>query len=166
MLIILEGNECCFKTTIANKLSSTLNIPVVKGSSFELAKCTNNELFQHFKSLVKEDDLIIDRFIYSNQVYASLYDDFAILTDDQRREIELLIKEKATVYYLHADDNVIKERLRVRGDEYVNEDMIEKISNLYPSSIIEATIKTVSYDTEHWSSDEIVREIRSDFNNK
>jgi cytidylate kinase len=75
MLIILEGNECNFKSTVAEKLSNLIGFNVVKGSSFEMSKTTNEELFNKFNQLSNLNRTIIDRFIYSNLVYASLYKD-------------------------------------------------------------------------------------------
>lgn len=163
MLIILEGNECCFKTTVAEKLSNQLNIPVVKGSTFEFSKCTIEELFERFKGLTELDNVIIDRFIYSNRVYASLYEDYAILTSEQREEIEHLIHNKSTVYYLFADDKVIESRIRQRGDDYVVPEMVSKINDTYDSTMIEAKLKVVAYDTNDWSSNEIVEGIIKDY---
>lgn len=158
-MIIIEGTDCCFKTTVADKLSKQLGFPVVKGSSFELSSCTNEELFQHFKELAKLEDVIIDRFIYSNRVYATLYRDFAILTHDQRKEIEETLKGKAAIYYLHADDEVIKSRINERGDEYVDTSMVSSINKEYIRTMNEARIKKFSYDTGDWTSNEIVKDI-------
>lgn len=163
MLLILEGNECCFKTTVAEKLSQQLNIPVVKGSTFEFSKCTNEELFERFKQLSELDNVIIDRFIYSNRVYATLYEDYAILTAQQRLEIEQLIKCKATVYYLFADDKIIESRIKQRGDDYVVPEMVGKINNTYDSTMSESKLKVVAFDTNDWSSAEIVIDIVEDY---
>ncbi|MFP9052259.1 hypothetical protein ACLI10_17330, partial [Enterococcus faecalis] len=75
--------------------------------------------FEHFNKLADEDNVIIDRFVYSNLVYAKKFKDYSILTERQLRFIEDKIKAKAKVVYLHADPSVIKKRLRVRGDEYI-----------------------------------------------
>jgi thymidylate kinase len=163
MLIILEGNECNFKTTVAEKLSKELNLPVVKGSTFEFSKCTNEELMERFRGLTELDNVIIDRFIYSNRVYATLYEDYAILSDEQRQEIEQLIQHKATVYYLFADDQIIESRIRQRGDDYVVPEMVHKINSEYEIAIIESDLETVGYDTEIWDSDEIVDNIALDY---
>lgn len=163
MLIILEGNECCYKSTIANKLSEKLNIPVIKGSSFELSQCTNEELFARFKEFAQMDNVIFDRFLYSNLCYAALYDDFAILNEQQVKEIEDMIRHKATLYYLFADDEVIEKRIKQRGDDYVDVNMVSKINKKYLNVIRETKIKTVFYDTNEWSSDDIAEEIVQDF---
>ncbi|MBF8228955.1 deoxynucleoside kinase, partial [Bacillus subtilis] len=130
-LIILEGPDCCFKSTVAAKLSKELKYPIIKGSSFELAKSGNEKLFEHFNKLADEDNVIIDRFVYSNLVYAKKFKDYSILTERQLRFIEDKIKAKAKVVYLHADPSVIKKRLRVRGDEYIEGKDIDSILELY-----------------------------------
>lgn len=86
-----------------------------------MAKSGNEKLFEHFNKLADEDNVIIDRFVYSNLVYAKKFKDYSILTERQLRFIEDKIKAKAKVVYLHADPSVIKKRLRVRGDEYIEE---------------------------------------------
>jgi len=158
-IIILEGNEAVFKTTIAEKLRKKLGWEVIKGSSFELSQCSNAELFEHFKAIAQRDNVIIDRFIYSNQVYATLYEDFAILTDEQRQYIEDLIRQKATVFYLYASEETIKSRINQRGDEYVDVSMVGKINDVFDDSINKAYIITVKCDTEKNNSDEIVDRI-------
>lgn len=166
MLIILEGNECCFKTTVAEKLNKKLNIPIVKGSSFEHSQCTNEELFQKFKEYAQLDNVIIDRFTYSNRVYATLYEDFAILTDEQRKEIEDMIRHKAKLYYLFADDKVIEDRIKQRGDDYVDVKMVSHINKEYSQSIMKCTLMTESFDTNEWNSDGITEAITYDYQGK
>lgn len=162
-MIILEGNECCFKSTVASKLSEKSGYPIIKGSSFELSQCTNKELYEHFINFSNNDNVIMDRFIYSNQVYATLYRDFAILTKDQRRHIEKLVFDKSIVYYLYAPDEVIKKRIKSRGDEYVELDMVSKISEMYEQVMFQSGLKLRMLDTNEMTSDEIVEVIIADF---
>ncbi|MEH7714257.1 ATP-binding protein [Bacillus velezensis] len=155
-MIILEGTDCCYKSTVADKLSKELGYPVIKGSSFELAKSGNEKLFEHFNKLADEDNVIIDRYIYSNLVYARKFKGYSILTEDQQREIEEKIRYKAKVVYLHADPKVIKQRLLERGDEYINDRDIEPVLELYREVMSNVRLHTYSWDTEQWNSDEIV----------
>lgn len=163
MLIILEGHEAVFKSTVAKKLQDKLNIPVIKGSSFELSTCSNEELFNYFKEFAAKDDVIYDRFIYSNQTYATIYNDYTILSDEQRHYIEDLIKDKAIIYYLFADDETIKERIKKRGDDYVDTSMVSRINKLFSKNISESPLKVVWYDTTEWDSDTIAEEIINDY---
>ncbi|AZJ44229.1 AAA family ATPase [Bacillus velezensis] len=158
-MIILEGTDCCYKSTIADKLSKELGYPVLKGSSFELAKSGNEKLFEHFNKLADEDNVIIDRYIYSNLVYARKFKDYSILTKEQQRVIEKKIRDKAKVIYLHADPQVIKHRLRERGDEYINDRDIEPVLELYREVMSDVGLHTYSWDTEQWSSEEIAEGI-------
>ncbi|WP_406842608.1 AAA family ATPase [Bacillus velezensis] len=158
-MIILEGTDCCYKSTVAEKLSKELGYPVIKGSSFELAKSGNEKLFEHFNKLADEDNVIIDRYIYSNLVYAKKFKDYSILTEEQQRAIEEKIRDKAKVIYLHADPKVIKQRFRDRGDEYITERDIEPVLELYNQVIDEMGLHMNSWDTNEWNSDEIVEDI-------
>ena len=160
MLIILEGNECNFKTTVAEKLSKELNLQVVKGSSFENAQCSNEELYGHFLKLSEMDNVIIDRSWISNYVYATLYKDYAILTPEQRLEIEQRVYDKTLLVYLYADEETIKSRLRERGDEYVEEKMIGVINKVYLEAIDQTELVVHSFNTKHYSSDEIVKKLK------
>ncbi|MED4799025.1 deoxynucleoside kinase [Bacillus atrophaeus] len=158
-LIILEGADCCYKSTIATKLNKELGYPIIKGSSFELATSGNEKLFEHFNKLTDEDNVIIDRYIYSNLVYARKFKDYSILTEEQQRAIEDKIKMKARVVYLHADPEIIKERLSIRGDEYINDRDIEPVLELYREVMSNAGLHTYSWDTGQWDSDEIVEDL-------
>ncbi|NMV98050.1 AAA family ATPase [Bacillus velezensis] len=158
-MIILEGTDCCYKSTVADKLSKELGYPVLKGSSFELAKSGNEKLFEHFNKLADEDNVIIDRYIYSNLVYARKFKDYSILTKEQQRTIEKKIRDKAKVIYLHADPKVIKQRLLERGDEYINDRDIEPVLELYRAVMSDIGLHTYSWDTEQWSSEEIAKGI-------
>ncbi|ERH59220.1 MULTISPECIES: AAA family ATPase [Bacillus amyloliquefaciens group] len=158
-MIILEGTDCCYKSTVAEKLSKELGYPVIKGSSFELAKSGNEKLFEHFSKLADEDNIIIDRYIYSNLVYARKFKDYSILTEEQQRAIEEKIRDKAKVIYLYADPKIIKQRLLERGDEYINDRDIEPVLELYNQVIDEMGLHMNSWDTNEWNSDEIVEDI-------
>ncbi len=42
-------------------------------------------MFEHFNKLADEDNVIIDRYIYSNLVYARKFNDYSILTEEQTK---------------------------------------------------------------------------------
>lgn len=159
MMYIIEGSDCSGKTTLVNKLIDKLGYKYKKGSSFILAKAPNEELFNHFKSIAKMDNVIVDRFIYSNRTYADLYKDYSIITQKQKQQIEDMISRKAKVIYLFADDEILQERMRQRGDEYINENEIPRITKKFSEVMLNATILVMSYDTGEWSSDEIADDI-------
>jgi len=160
VLIILEGNELNFKTTIAKKLSILSGFNTIKGSSFEQSKASNDELFTRFSSMSKMNKTIIDRFIYSNLVYASLYKDFSMINEVQRLHLEEQLRDNnALVIYLHSDVEVLKQRLKVRGDEYVHEDKLQSINERYAEVLKNSTVPVLYINTEHLSSDKIAEYI-------
>lgn len=162
-LIILEGNECVYKTTVAEKLRKAIGYEVKKGSSFEMSMGTNQELYDAFNRMTYWENTIVDRFVYSNRVYASLYPKYTLLEDDQYIDIQEKIKDKSLVVYLYADVDVLKERMSVRGDEYIKEDGLEDINIFYSDIMGSAVAKQVLYiDTGNKTSDEVVQDILHD----
>lgn len=162
MNIIIEGVDGSYKTTVAKKLSKKLGAPVIKGSSFELATGTNEQLFQHFLQLTQLTNAIIDRSIYSNRVYATLYPKYTILTHNQREQIEEKIRDNSIVIYLSANSEIIIDRLEERGDEYITSDKVKDILGMYNTVMTDAVhnnIKVYTFDTGILSSEDIVNQI-------
>ncbi|HSH35336.1 MAG TPA: deoxynucleoside kinase [Schnuerera sp.] len=156
--IILFGNELNFKTTVAKKLKKHLpEYEIVKGSSFKLAKSSQDELFAHFLDLALKENLIIDRYIWCNLVYADIYKDYSVINNKQRNMIESLLELFETkIYYLYADIDTLKKRLEKRGDEYVSLDKLELINSKYEDILSKTNLSYKKIDTGIMSSDEIV----------
>lgn len=159
-MIILEGNETNFKSTIAEKLHSKLGYEVVKGSSFEFATNGNDVLNKRMISFAEMDNIILDRFIYSNLVYASLKKDYSILTQEQVQNIENMIRDKAIIVYLHAPSEVLVQRLEERGDEYIKSDELKGINEVYEQVMSNVKgMRLFSYDTSEHDSKYIANDI-------
>lgn len=166
--IILFGNELNFKTTIANKLNNKLdNYKIVKGSSFELSKSSQDEIFAHFLDLALKDNLIIDRYIWCNLVYADIYKDYHMINGKQRNMIESLLELfNAKIYYLHADVETLKQRFQKRGDDYVDIDKLELINNKYEEVLNKTSLSYKRIDTSVINSDQIVEFIIDEVSDK
>lgn len=161
-MIVLCGNECNYKSTIAEKLHSKLGYEVVKGSSFEYATNGNDVLNKRMISFAEMDNVILDRFIYSNLVYASLKKDYSILTPEQVKNIEDMIREKAIIIYLHAPSEVLVKRLEERGDEYIKSDELKGINEVYEQVMSNVeNMYLFDYDTSKMDSEKIANQIVS-----
>jgi len=158
-LIIIEGTDCNFKTTVAHLLSEELNYDIHKGSSFELASKGNKELYLHFRALAALEKGIIDRYIYSNIIYASKFKDYSIITNYQKEHLESLLLNKAVVVYLHADDETVKKRLRERGDEYIDVSHINELNKAYRDLMGKAELTVLSFDTSVYGSHDIAEQV-------
>lgn len=155
-VILVEGSDCSGKTSLIELLSKELGFKVVRGSSFELSQCTNEELYEKFKEMTKEENVIFDRFIYSNEVYAQLFDDFAILTNEQRFEIEDSINSRAMLVYLEADMNTLTTRMDKRGDDYVTVDRLQGIKDKYEESLSKSTLDYIRIDTSNITPEQVL----------
>ncbi len=165
-VLIVCGSDCSGKTTLIEKLRQALNYKVIKGSSFEQSSCSNEELYKKFDDMASLDDVIFDRFIYCNEVYAPLYKDFAMLSDEQRRQLEVKMKDKATIIYLEAELETLIERMNKRGDDYVTIDKLAKIKESYNESMSKVEgLEILKYNTTYLETDEIVSSILEKINN-
>lgn len=157
---IVVGTDCSGKTSLVDMLSDITEFKVVKGSSFQDSQCTQNELFDKFLEFTKLDNVIFDRFTFCNEVYAEMYDDFAMLSDKQRRFIEQEMKDKATIIYLYADDEVLEQRFNIRGDDYVPLDKIKYAKGKYEESLSKVKdLEVIKFDTGKMTTKEIVEQI-------
>jgi thymidylate kinase len=148
-MVIFEGSDATGKSTLELELQNRLNWDIIKGSSFELAKCTNDELFNHFKEVtLNNPNAIIDRWAISNYIYADIFKDYTRITDQQLQYLESLIEaNNDTLVYVRADPEVVKHRLRQRGDEYIEEDDVDSIIEAYDNLFHNAKFKYIEIDT-------------------
>lgn len=130
MIIVLEGCDCVGKSTFAEMLSKKTGYEVLKGSSFEISGLGEDGMFEHMMSLLDMDNIIIDRFMYSNLVYGVLYD-YPMMTTEQYRKLTIKMRKKSVVIYLHASKIIIAERMRDRGEDRVDKSEITSILDMY-----------------------------------
>lgn len=157
---IVVGTDCSGKTSLVDMLSDITEFKVVKGSSFQDSQCTQDELFDKFLEFTKLDNVIFDRFTFCNEVYAEMYDDFAMLSDEQRRFIEQEMRDKATIIYLYADDEILEQRFNNRGDDYVPLDKIKYAKSKYEESLHKVEhLEVVKFDTGKMTTKQIVEQI-------
>jgi thymidylate kinase len=148
-MVIFEGSDAAGKSTLELELQNRLNWDIIKGSSFELAKKANDELFNHFKEVtLNNPNAIIDRWAISNYIYADIFKDYTRITDQQLQYLESLIEaNNDTIVYVRADPEVIKHRLRQRGDEYIEEKDVDSIIKAYDNLFHNAKFKYIEIDT-------------------
>lgn len=152
MIVILEGNDCTFKTTLGNRLAEELGIGLERGSSFESAKMNSEELFNWYVEKVNGGkSKILDRFVYSNRVYASLYEGYSLLSLNQVKTLESMIIQNYTnilLIFCHGEDRDLIRRIKIRGDKDVEPEELSRISLKYMELIpSECGLPTYYYDT-------------------
>lgn len=130
MAIILEGCDAVGKTTFAEILAKKTGFEVVKGSSFEISELGADGMFKHMMELLDRDDIIIDRFLYSNLVYGRLFD-YPMMTPSQYDQLVEKLDETSLLVYLHAPQEIIKWRMEKRGDDMIEPKDIADILSSY-----------------------------------
>lgn len=167
MIIITEGIDCSGKSTLIEALAKEIGYEVQQGSSFSItANKTEEELFEAFMSFTKLDNIILDRYMYSNLVYAPLYNDYACLSDEHRKFIEREIKGDTLLVYLCADKSTIAQRFKTRGEEYVDESKITAILDGYDAQLGKTSLDFLIYDTSYLETNDIVKSIVGYLENK
>jgi gluconate kinase len=83
-----------------------------------------------------------------------------MINESQKKLIESLMTiEQVKVFYLYADADTIKKRIKVRGDDYVKSDQIEQILNQYNSVWDSTEYQINKINTTNQTSNEIVVDI-------
>lgn len=129
-IIILEGSDCVGKTTFAQMLHEKTGYEIAKGSSFEISELGAKGMYEHMMDLLRKDNLIIDRFFYSNLVYGKLFD-YPMMLPGHYDDLVDKMDESALLIYLHTSTGKIQYRMSKRGDDMIKTENIEDIINRY-----------------------------------
>ena len=131
MIIIVEGPDGSGKDTFIENLVKLTGMKHVRGSSFEISQRGPEGMFKKWKKmLMEEDDIIINRFCYSNLVYGPMYG-YPTITHEQATELNELINDRAVVYYIDADTDIIVDRIERRGDDDIKPEEIKDLQASY-----------------------------------
>jgi thymidylate kinase len=160
MIYVVDGIDCSGKSTLVEELSKKTGYEVVKGSSFEIASLGADYMHLHMMNLLKEDDIIVDRYFFSNYVYARTHE-YPLMSDEQFDSLYtklIEVEKNVCLIYLYADENVIAERISVRGDDYIDKSYIADILRLYGEVLNRYRIpeqRTIRLDTGKIELDEM-----------
>lgn len=155
MIVILEGNELNFKSTVAEKLKEEMKCEAIKGNSFELAQLPEGALVTYLYGITKKHAAIVDRFIYSNLVYTNLYEGYTRLQEDQVEFLEKVLKGHALVVHLHAKADTLIKRKQHREEKDVDDAMFSKINDEFSRVLKDSRLPVLEISTEEYSSTEI-----------
>lgn len=134
MAIILEGCDAVGKDTFAELLSEKTGFKIVRGSSFEIAELGADGMFEHMMKLLDRDDIIINRFFYSNLVYGKLFD-YPMMNPEQYDQLVEKLDETSMLIYLHTSIGTIKYRMEKRGDDMIKVDDVDSIIESYKKEL-------------------------------
>lgn len=159
MIIIVEGIDRVGKTTLCNKLSKELNIPIYKHSQKVMDYSMMDNLNETDKMLqlldiceITSANIIFDRFHFSDYVYGILERGYyaKIALENLRILDEKLFEMNAVIVYVHPTD--IKMSSEQHGKDLIP--YFKLMNNIRNMS------KTSVYACDYDSIDDMVKKIK------
>lgn len=153
MVYVLCGCDCAGKSTVFNMLMQTNkkallegDISFIKESKLDDAKSMQAAVEYFYMSVLNGHNVIYDRAVAIDEiVYSPILKKNRFPLEEE--VLDFIWKHKSEVRFLYFDINAfgVKSRMLERGDEHVNEGMVEDIINAYDSLIMRLPSSTVCY---------------------
>jgi thymidylate kinase len=143
MFIVLEGCDKVGKTTLANKLSKELALPIIKFS-----QPTGDPFLEYVNFLLTHTEpAILDRFYLGEEVYGPLKRGKSALASWQRRTLEeLLAVRGALCVYVTTDATTIARKFKEEKETFVKPAEIKRILTGYQRAIRTSQLDWVRHD--------------------
>lgn len=145
--LVFEGMDGTGKTSLAEMVAKIINVSYEhndKCSSYEDGKI---KAYNYMNNLDVKEECVIDRLVHTGEaVYAPIYRGYD--GSDYFEDLEKRMLEKCDMFivYVTADEEVIKNRLESRGEDYINPDDIKKIQANYEKYLNKTEIPYIIYD--------------------
>lgn len=156
MIVILAGCDCSGKSTCFNKIDKSLGT-FIKGVQMERF---DTQFLSDLKQRAESDHLyiydrspIIDDFVYKPLFTGNMSDLFWMLDD-----VKDIIK-KCTVLYFTCPQFVLEDRMRRRGDEYVNPKDIETIIKNYAVTFEILGLTPIKIPTDRLNTEQTLKKV-------
>lgn len=130
MIVIIEGLDAVGKTTICKKIAEQYDFQYIKESYTDSNEEKLKRMTDMFQRLTENKNYIYDRTtLIDDFVYGFLNKQQSCLAEYY--DIILRILSHCTIIHLQLDEQTQKERLKTRGDEYINEQNVDQIDKNY-----------------------------------
>ena len=130
MIVIFEGLDGCGKTTLAKLFAEKTGYKYIHESYTDDCEEKEKRLFEFEGKLIREENVIFDRStLIDDFVYGFLNKKQSSLIEKRQFIISLL--KQCKIFHLRLDEELRKERFEKRGDEFVTNDMMNRIRGEY-----------------------------------
>lgn len=129
MITHLSGMDCTLKTTLCGLLSKQLDCKVVHFDKPKDLLDGKKQYFDFLSNLEINEDVICDRFHDGEHIYAPIYRGYE---SDYLQEFEAELRKYPYLFVnTKASLDVIKERIKNRGEDFVKEEHYSTVLNLF-----------------------------------
>lgn len=147
LFVVFEGADGSGKTSLAQSIAKEFEVAYShndKSSSYEEGKKNS---YDYIEVLKNAPTGVIDRLVHTGEtVYAPIYrgydgiDYFEDLENKMNEEFNILL------VYVSANDEIVKERLKNRGEDYINIEDIKKIKDNYAKYLEKTKFPYILFD--------------------
>jgi len=132
MLMIIEGVDGVGKTTLAERVRGKIG-----GKLLHRGVPEKHPLVEYTEELVgyrpgMHMHVVCDRWHWGELIYGPLYRGETLLGDDGRKEVDAFLNRRgAFVVHMRSDADTIRERWKVRGEDYLRDEHLEHVMAHY-----------------------------------
>ncbi len=157
IIIIVEGCDLAGKSTIVNALSKKMPGIVMKITARPNSKDKHEihklktyyySVLDYINRFYQSKVVILDRFFPSEMVYSKVKRGYEAFADLEYKEMEKVLGHRNHILiYCDPGKETILNRLRSRGDDYINETDIEHLLKRYEFFMKRTSLKVLRLDT-------------------
>lgn len=156
-IIHVSGMDCTLKTTLCEKLSKILSCEVCHFDKPKNLEDGKKQYFDFLNETYKQNDVICDRYHDGEHIYAPLYRGYE---SNYLHEFETKLREYPYLFVNTVSDiNVILERIKLRGEDFVKEEHYQTILDLFEKYLEKQSMPYIKIDTSDYKTDEYIRRI-------
>lgn len=160
-IIVFEGLDGTGKTSLAKAFAKKFGAEYVhndKSYNYDEGKLNSYKYIEKLKE--SNDSLVVDRLVHTGEaIYAPVYrgytgiDYFSDLEKKMKKEFEIII------VYVTAQEDIVKERLSSRGEDYIKQEDMRMLNILYENYLALSKFKVIRYDNSKEGIEENAMEV-------
>ena len=148
LFIVFEGVDGTGKSTLAKAIADKYGVEVThndKSLTYEEGKKNSYDYIEKLKEMPFG---VIDRLVHTGEaVYAPIYRGYTGIDYFNDLEEKMLEEFDILMVYVHAENDVIEERLKSRGEDYISLKDIDRLKGNYDYYLRQTEIPFITFDS-------------------